>query len=210
MEEAINQNVETLNAVLNGITTDHRLHVFFTLWKQATERGFHSTADFIYDNYLKLLAMENDSPQIIQQVETQNRLRVGSKAPNIFWQVGDEGRTLHTTDTAQNYLLVFWSSTCSHCLHELPRLQEFLKENKGIKVIAIGLEDDDETWKKEAAQFTRFEHGISLGKWESSVASLYDIKRTPTYYFLDEDKRIVAKPRDYEHLMEFLVEHTVH
>lgn len=210
MEEAINKNVEKLNEELNGIATNFKLNVFFTLWKQAADSGFHTSADFIYDNYLNLLALETDRPQIIQHVETQTRLRIGSKAPNIFWQVGGEQRTLHSIDSAQNYLLVFWSSTCSHCLHELPLLQEVLMENRSTKVIAIGMEDDDENWKKEAAHFTRFEHGISLGKWESSVAKLYDIQRTPTYYFLDDDKRIVAKPRDYRQLLEVLGEHTIH
>jgi hypothetical protein len=76
----------------------------------------------------------------------------------------------------------------------------------GVKVLAMGLEDDDVTWKKESVKLPGFIHGIALGKWESPYADMYDIHQTPTYYILDSEKRIVAKPDDYQEVIKFLKE----
>jgi hypothetical protein len=46
-----------------------------------------------------------------------------------------------------------------------------------------------------------------LGKWESPYADIYDIQQTPTYYVLDNEKRIVARPGDYEEVLKFLKDH---
>jgi thiol-disulfide isomerase/thioredoxin len=104
----------------------------------------------------------------------------------------------------ENYVLVFWSSTCGHCLRELPALHKRLKNNTSIKVIAIGLEDDDIYWKMESEKLEDFEHAIALGKWDSEYADLYGIVSTPSYFILDKDKHIIAKPENDKGVIEFL------
>lgn len=100
--------------------------------------------------------------------------------------------------------LVFWSSKCSHCLKELPALHKELKKHPSTKVIAIGLEDDETTWKPESTKLANFEHVLALGRWENEYAKLYDAYRTPSYYLLDKDKRIVAKPESDREVVDFL------
>ncbi|HCO85735.1 MAG TPA: thiol:disulfide interchange protein, partial [Arenibacter sp.] len=58
-----------------------------------------------------------------------------------------------------------------------------------------------------SAKLSNFVHGIALGKWESPYADIYDIQQTPTYYVLDNEKRIVARPGDYEEVLKFLKDH---
>jgi hypothetical protein len=89
-------------------------------------------------------------------------------------------------------------------LNELPALHKKLKENTTIKIIAIGLEDNSENWKIESKNLPDFEHVISLGKWDSEYADLYDIHSTPVYFVLDKDKRIIAKSENYKKVVEFL------
>ena len=45
---------------------------------------------------------------------------------------------------------------------------------------------------------------LGLGKWENKIGDTYGINATPTYFVLDKDKKIVAKPEDFEGLMEVL------
>ena len=106
------------------------------------------------------------------------------------------------------YVVVFWSSTCSHCLHEIPILESFVKtREKGfVKVVAVGLEDDDKTWPNTIKQFPDFIHVLGLGKWDNKIGDDYDVTATPTYFILDKAKRIIDKPDDVEALKSFFKE----
>lgn len=127
-------------------------------------------------------------------------------APEITWTANGIKQTLSTMGDAENYLLIFWSSTCSHCLNELPALHKELKKFNAIKVIAVGLEEDDLNWKKVSATLPSFNHAIALGKWESDYAHTFNIQKTPTYFILDSNKRFIAKPESNTEVIAFLNE----
>jgi len=69
-----------------------------------------------------------------------------------------------------------------------------------LKVIAFGLEDDKKDWEKEIQNYPDFIHTIGLGKWDNSIVLKYGIAATPTYFILNKNKVITAKPYDYEEL----------
>ena len=83
-------------------------------------------------------------------------------------------------------------------------LHKELLNYKNVRVVAIGLEDNDTFWKREIGNLPDFEHAIALGKWESNYAQLFGIKQTPTYFILDKDKRFVASPKDDKEVVSFL------
>ncbi len=203
-EVEMQKNVSVVNTQLEGISTAYKTSLFYNLWKRTSGNGFNATSDFIYDSYLKALAKESNLPEISAEIEQYGRLRLGAVAPEIVWKTKTSLKKLSELEGANHYILVFWSSTCSHCLHELPKLHKSLSPKKDIKVVAIGMEDDTVSWERESAKFPSFEHAISLGKWQSEYASLYAIQQTPTYFVLDKDKKIIGKPEDYEKTIEFL------
>ncbi|MFK7814051.1 MAG: TlpA family protein disulfide reductase [Maribacter sp.] len=205
-EKEIQANVTTVFEKLNEVSETYRFHILYTLWTQSSGSGFNDTADFIYNQYLKSSNAAITNKDIIDKIEIHNRLRIGATAPEINWKNGDESKKLSTLEGADNYLLIFWSSTCGHCLKELPALHKELEENKNVKVIAVGLEDDDISWNIESSKLENFEHAIAIGKWESEYAQLYDIQSTPTYYVLDKDKYIIAKPESDKDVVAFLKE----
>ena len=43
---------------------------------------------------------------------------------------------------------------------------------------------------------------MALGKWKSNEAISYDVNATPTYFILNKDKRIIAKPREFLALLQ--------
>ena len=71
------------------------------------------------------------------------------------------------------------------------------------KVVTIGLEKDATDWTEEIKNYPDFIHGIGLGKWENPLVQTYAIAATPTYFVLDANKIIVAKPYDVEGLEAF-------
>lgn len=203
-EMAMQRNVSDINGKLNGVSDKYKLHVFYTLWTQAAASGFNDLSDYIYSEYLRTLAKLTNNTEIIDEIDVHNRLRLGTVAPNIIWENGAKTKSLHNLSGAQKYVLVFWSSTCGHCLKELPLLQNNIKEYTDTKVIAVGLENDDFYWKSESAKLENFEHVISLGKWQSDYAQLYAINATPSYFVLNKNKEIIAKPENQLAVIEFL------
>jgi len=203
-EKELQANITTVFENLNDVSDTYSFHILFTLWTQSSSSGFNDTADFIYQKYLKPSSVASANKDIIDKIEIHTRLRIGTIAPEIRWKDGDKDKELSTLEGYKNYVLVFWSSTCGHCLKELPALHKELKENEAIKVIAVGLENDDISWNIESSKLENFEHAIALGKWDSKYANLYDISATPTYFILNEDKKIIAKPDNDKEVVSFL------
>lgn len=203
-QEEVIKNAKKIAHYINGADANFRYDVYKNLWDYAVAYNYNPVSDFIFEKALKDLATETNNTEAKKEMEAYSRLRLGALAPEITWKNGADIKKLSTLDEATNYVLVFWSSTCGHCLKELPALHKELKDKTTIKVVAVGLEDDTENWKLEIEKLQGFEHAISLGKWDSEYADLYDIHSTPTYYILDKDKKIIAKPEDDKAAVEFL------
>lgn len=203
-EKMLQDNIKIVDQNLKDTDANFRLHVFQSLWNIAESNEFSETANFIYQSYLKDLAKATGNEKIVAEIEVKNRLRIGAKAPEIIWKEGNTTKSLSGMDGADCYILVFWSSTCSHCLNELPELHKKLANYPSVKVLAIGLEDDTTTWKPESAKLNQFEHALALGRWDSEYAHLYDIHKTPTYFILDKNKRILATPESDKEVIDYL------
>ena len=98
------------------------------------------------------------------------------------------------------YIVLFFSSNCPHCQVETPDFYEFITGIENIKVVAVGLEDQRESWEEMTKDYTEFINILDLDKWSSQKVSDYGISAIPSYFVLDKDKRILAKPRDIEAL----------
>lgn len=145
---------------------------------------------------------------IVERVNVYERLAIGQKAPEISWTKDNKTYKLSELNSAENYIVVFWSSGCSHCLMEMPKLKTFVnsKEKGMLKVIAIGLEDERESWANESSFYPEFIHILGLDKWDNEIGNLYDVSSTPTFFVLDKDKRIIAKPYGVKELKEFYLQ----
>lgn len=201
-EKIMQANVDTVFKKLASVSDAYSFHIGYTLWTQASGSNFNDMAEYIFTSYLKKSPSAISNKEIITNIETYNRLHLGAIAPEMTWKNG----SISTLKGAKNYILVFWSSTCGHCLKELPALHKELSGNTNIKVVAIGLEDNDTYWNIESAKLPNFEHAIALGKWDSEYAALYNIQSTPSYFILDADKHIIAKPETDKDVVRFLRE----
>lgn len=201
---AMNDNSHLAAIKMEAAPKAIRLKIYERLWSRLQEQGYPDTADFIFERYLKDLADNTGHSELVEKIEGYNRLRIGAIAPEITWKSNGEQKSLSALYGADCYVLVFWSSGCSHCLNELPKLQDGLKGTTGIKVLAVGLEDDEENWQKESRKVALFEHVLALGKWDNPYVKLYAVSTTPTYFILDQAKQILAKPEDYKELLKWL------
>ena len=108
--------------------------------------------------------------------------------------------------TTEEYIIMFWSSGCSHCLDEIPKIYQLAKTlgPEKLKVIAVGLEDEPYKWRNITMDMPELIHVLGLGRWENSIGNQYDVSATPTYFILDKDKNIMAKPETIEDVQALL------
>lgn len=204
LELEVNKNVKTVADSIQDTPEGFQIKTFHLLWKIAGVNTMSSVEDYIFSKYLKKLAIANGNQKMVDDIESDTRLRLGAVAPEITWETDGKKHSLSTMDQAENYLLIFWSSTCSHCLNELPALHKKLKEFPSVNILAVGLEDEETNWKKVSATLPNFKHAIALDKWESDYAHIFSIQKTPTYFILDSQKHFVAKPESDKEVIEFL------
>ena len=124
---------------------------------------------------------------------------IGAIAPDFSWGTD---KKLSEIKTHKNYIIVFWSTGCSHCTAQLPELYAHMKSYKDIQVIAVALEKNDVEWKKLTPRFKGWEHVLGMGKWMNTIARSYNVESTPTYILLNANKRIIALPENYKGLKE--------
>lgn len=152
--------------------------------------------DYCIENYYNKLPVELIRKKVIDDVQSKVRLAIGKPAPDFSFVKEKEHIKLSDLDGAKKYILVFWSTECSHCLKEVPELYEYIKDNKDVEVIAISLEKDELGFNHHTVKFSKWTNVLALEKWENPIARKYEINSTPSYFVLGSNKTIVSKP-DY-------------
>ena len=160
--------------------------------------------DFLFKNYYDKLPTSLKSEKFKNEKIVLFTTGIGRIAPDFFWKENEKKLQLSTLNEAKNYVLVFWSTDCSHCLKEIPELHKLLRDKKAVKVVAFSMEKNDFRWKKMIATLPNWHHILGLNKWENKIAKMYNISGTPTYIVLDANKKIIAKPLTIGKLSAYL------
>ncbi len=154
-------------------------------------------AGFVIDEFYSKLPSNLKDEALIDEMRSKIKLAIGNVAPEITWEENGVQKKLSELAISDNYILVFWSTTCSHCLLEIPKLYEFTMGNTAFHVIAVALEDHKKDYEQFAKKLSTWTNILGLNKWENEMAKAYKINATPTYFILDKDKIIVAKPEHF-------------
>ena len=209
MKEAYPDNIDAFVNVIKN-TEDNFQRVFLRhIWGKLADNNMPNLANYLAEKHLIPVAQRMEDKDLESMLRTYINLSIGNKAPNFSWEQEDEKGTvtfgnLYELDVAENYIIIFWSSACSHCLKEIPQLQKFVNglDDGSYKVIAIGLEDEGSSWKSETYYYPEFIHVHGLGKWDNQIGRDYGINSTPTYFVLDKDKKFTLKPDGFESLLK--------
>ncbi|KAI9437891.1 alkyl hydroperoxide reductase/ thiol specific antioxidant/ Mal allergen [Russula earlei] len=139
-------------------------------------------------------------------------------------QIGAQAPVLDLTDTtgknvslynldAKFTFVTFWDPTCGHCKEEIPRVDSIYKakwKDLGVKVYSVIIKDD---LLKELKTFlkdkrissdwievyqTKEARAAEEAAGQPGYHQLYDVFKTPTFYLLDDKKRIIAKQLSLE------------
>lgn len=161
--------------------------------------------DYLFDNHYNKLPIELQNAKFKTEKQALFATEVGRVAPDFSWSENGRNRKLSTLNDAETYVLVFWSTSCSHCLKEIPELHSYMKTKPNMKVIAFALENDAFAWEVyKKNNLPGWHNVLGLNKWENKTARTYQVYSTPTYLVLDKSKKIIAKPNAIKDVKEFL------
>lgn len=199
----VSQDIKTQNNLYINSIADvfHKINnpaltksIVYYLLKRFSYNDNKAVTEILLNDYFDKLPITDQDLDFKNSIIEKMKIAVNAPAPDITWQDFGGNKSLYQLKDAKYYLILFWSSTCSHCLREVPILYDYLKDKKDIKVIAIGLEDGPNPWNAEMSKYPNFIHVFGENHWLNQFAKAYEVHSTPTYIILNANKIIVSKP----------------
>ena len=74
---------------------------------------------------------------------------------------------------------------------------------KNIEIVGLSLDVDKASYESKANHYPWI-NDTELRGWNSTFAEKYNVRATPTYYILDKNNRIIAKPDHIADVLENL------
>lgn len=143
--------------------------------------------------------------RLASTLKSNANVEMGAVFPNNKFQsaTNTTAKSLHDIK-ADKKVIVFWSSTCSHCESELPKLLEKYNElkAKNIQIVGLSLDVDKNSYTQKIAAFP-WVNDSELRGWNSSYVDTYNVHATPTYFILDANNKIINKPDHVGDVLEY-------
>ncbi len=144
--------------------------------------------------------------RLASTIKTNAAVEIGAVMPNYTFTsaLNTGAKSIHEVK-ANRKVIVFWSSTCSHCEADLPKLLQKYNAMKasGVEVIGLSLDTEKEVYQQKAGAYPWI-NTTELRGWNSSFVDLYGLHATPTYFVLDSGNKIIAKPNMADDVLRFL------
>lgn len=196
----------SIETVLSKIKSDtYKRDIIQFLIEQFEESKNLDIIDYLFENHYNRLPLPIQDSKFKEEKQALFATEIGRVAPDFSWQENGRNLKLSALNDAENYVLVFWSTSCSHCLREIPELHTYMKTIPNTKVIAFALENDAFVWENYRKNNLYGWHNVlGLKKWKNETARTYQVYATPTYFVLDKNKKIIDKPNAIKDVKEFI------
>jgi thiol-disulfide isomerase/thioredoxin len=113
---------------------------------------------------------------------------------------------------AEYTLVVFYATTCPHCMSMMPRLKELYEQQKPrrFEVVAVSIDTSRTEWNKFLKEEKLSWINVSdLKGFGGKPADDFNIYATPTMFLLDKGKTILSKPISLMELEQSLRDHNL-
>ena len=144
-----------------------------------------------------------------QKAQLIKNLQIGNTPPD-FTIKSNYGSDINLKNTCANNkytVVMFWASHCGHCMQELPGFVKVYNQYKpkGFEIIGIALDVSVNKWKSTIQDNNFNWINVSQFKnYKSQVCIDYKINKTPSFFVLDRQMKIVDKPKGTKELLAFL------
>lgn len=144
--------------------------------------------------------------RLTKTIATNTNTEIGAVFPNYTFNkpTNTKAKSIYEVK-ADNKIIIFWASTCSHCETDLPKIIEKYNAIKGLnaEVIAFSLDSDASAYDSKV-KLLPWINDTELRGWNSSFSDTYNIHATPSYFVLDKANKIIAKPNHAADVISFL------
>ena len=167
-----------------------------------------------------VLLNEASKKSITERAYSMMANQLGLAAPSLIINTPENKKVSLYDQKATYTLLAFWDPTCSHCKIEIPRLDSFYKaswKDLQVKIFSVNInfkelvawktfinENHLENWTHAYQTEEDLNKEIKAGI-PTTIRQQYDVFKTPTFYLLDSNKKIIAKNLSLEQFNDFLV-----
>jgi thiol-disulfide isomerase/thioredoxin len=170
------------------------------------EIGEEAVLQYLDEHYRDLANRcfdEVEKSELEKRMAGYAAMKAGNAAPNFIVHpvTGVGAKDLYSLPPGKT-LLVFWSSTCPHCMEELPKLNEWVATREDLQVLAVSIDTDTATHLQAIKNFPNFIHSCNYKGWQTEAAISCYIAATPTFIMLDTDKKIAGKYSSFEQVKE--------
>lgn len=163
---------------------------------------------YLTENYLLEAGCtdEERSTELSEVLASIKKTALGKKAPEMIIPLSDGPVIL--SDIPEKYVLVFfWASWCPGCKEMLPALKDIynIYHPEGFEVVAISIDKDKSEYNMALSKGQyKWINYSELKGWDCSIAYDYGIRATPTMVLLDEERKVISKPRNPGMLIDAL------
>lgn len=108
------------------------------------------------------------------------------------------GEAIHTKDLRGKVVLVnFWATSCTVCMHEMPRLIETHKKfaPRGFETIAVAMSYDPPNYVLDYSKRQALPFRVALDQMGELARRFGDVQVTPTTFLIDKQGRIARQFR---------------
>ncbi|MBT3748561.1 MAG: TlpA family protein disulfide reductase [Bacteroidetes bacterium] len=141
---------------------------------------------------------ENRNQELSEILASIKKTEIGIKAPEIILPL-EKGPVIVSEIKANYILIIFWASWCPHCAEMMPEIKSLYNQykSKGFEIVAISLDKENSEYQKALSQGKYpWINYSELKGWDCSIAYDYGIRATPAMILLDQNRRIIEKPRN--------------
>jgi len=164
------------------------------------ESSWEDVFTYLVDNYYLQSYCESDDIKVKDlknKTEVIKKLSIGCKAPEI--QLKNENNKNISLYSLKNnlILLFFWKSSCEYCEDAIPKLKKLYSTYKcnGFEIVSVSIDTIQKVWldtiKKKEIKWINV---CDFQGYKSPVSKEYYVWRTPTFYLLDRERKIISKP----------------
>jgi len=190
----------------------------FRLFSELSEKYLYEPASPVYDEkkfvhfleYMTKTAFLDDIEKIrpAYLLESLSKNNTGDIAEDFVYTLADDRQgSLHEVEAAFT-LLYFSDPGCEDCqmltrqLIVSPIVNSMIKSGR-LKILSVYTHDDLDLWKEYAAKVLH--SWIYARDAEQVIESenLYNIRKFPTLYLLDKDKRVIIKDASFGQVEDY-------
>lgn len=175
---------------------------------------FDEVITYIADNFQDPSSCEDQERKsaLQKKLDTFKKIALGKIAPDM--EVPDvKGKPVRLSGIDSEYtLVVFYATTCPHCVAMTPRLKELYDYQKPrrFEVMAVSIDTSRNEWMQFIKEQKLSWINVSdLKGFYGKSADEYNIYATPTMFLLDRGKMILSKPISMMELEQALRDHNL-